>query len=600
MEEIATAARKTLGALDSVANALKVGDSSTATAAVVLAAVTIALVTWRLLARRSHNDRWAGILTVAIALVALAVPAALALWWVGAVPWAFWWSVAVALTAAALASTEWLRASLRWFAVLAAVALVALLLRLGWASVDDARCAEVHKLVGDVAELNTTKAKALDEARSAATKTREVFSRSVQSGTAVPGLVAPGNRLLGALNSGVGADLDEAIMALDAAYHPNAASRADTALVTAADNAVAAVRAVAALQGVESPDTVANLETRVCRSQGSLMTDAELTAARSATATYRNRVQPTDNNDAAAEEAAMSATEAAARAARGESDPDPNWVSLVDQGATVAGAAALGWLPGSPEPDKWFWVALAVLLLGGWWWLERRSASMVAGPVSVTFHGVDPQEADKANQPASQTQQAVFVTALTKNLREPGSTPGSQTSSPLTDLEGIMTAAGPTKILAAAIAALKKVLSAPRGSTVNAQVIPPLPGDKRWRVFVVVADAATGKTLAAKELPPRRVSGRRLPRGRLLGRRHRALEQPTDASVGAVVTRHGTRLRGVRHRNQAQRLCPERRAARGAGDQPRAPPARRPTLARRKVCRRSGALRACSGRRPNG
>jgi len=428
------------------------------------------------------------------------VLAGLALGWDGATSGAFWWAVAMALSAAALASTEWLRLSLRWFAVLAVIALAALLLRIGSEDLEGVGCAEVHKLATDVRDLDERKAELVEAAEATAAKSRATLRKAVTAGEVAPGLLAPAQRVLVALGFGDDAGLKGAIAALDAAYRPNAASRADAALVTAADTAVGSAQALAALQGVGGPATVVSLDAQACGDEQRLVTDVELTEARSATAAYRNSLQPTDDNKAAAEKAATAADEAAERAARGEADEDTNWVSLVEQGATVAGSAALDRLPGSPEPDKWFWVALAVLLLGGWWLIERRSASTVAGPVSVTFQGVDLQETDKGKQPDKEGQEAVFVTALTKNLREPGSTPGSQASSPLTDLEGVVTAADPSKILAAAITALKKLLSSPRGSTVTAQVLAPMPGDKRWRVFVVVADAATGRAVGSKEL----------------------------------------------------------------------------------------------------
>jgi hypothetical protein len=468
--------------------------------AVTLAAGTVALVVWRLLARRNHADLPSGIATAALAVTALAVPACLALWWGAATSWAFWWAVAVALTSAALASTEWLRASLRGFAVLAFVALTALLLRLGSEDLDDVRCAEMHKLAADVTSLNEKKAELLHAAMATAAKARAALGESVRAGGAGPGLVAPAQRLVVALGSGDDAGLKEATAALEAAYQPNAATRADASLVAAADKAVGAAQALDALQGVDGPATVASLAAQACGDRQRLVTDVELAGARSAIATYRSSLQPTDDNKADAEKAATAVADAAERAARGDPDEGTELVSIVQHGASVAGAAALTWLPGAPEPDIWFWVALAVLLLGFWWVVERRSGSMVAGPVSVTFQAVDLEEADKGKQPAKPTQQAVFVTALTKNLREPGSTPGSQTSSPLTDLEGVVTAADPSKLLAAVIAALKKVMSSPRGSTVTAQVLAPLPGDKRWRVFVAVADAATGRTVASREL----------------------------------------------------------------------------------------------------
>jgi len=489
------------GALDGVrdvlARAADVPDVALVVATVVTPAV---LVVWRLVARRTHNDLWSGLATMALAVTALAVPACQALWWDGATSGAFWWALAVAVTAAALASTEWLRTSLRGFAVLALVALTALLLRVGSGDLDDARCVEVHKLAADVTGLDKTKGELIDASTVAAAKARATLGESVRADAATPGLAAPAQRLVVALEAGDEAGRKTATAALDAAYLPNAGSRADAALVAAADKAVAAAQALDALQGVEGPATVAGLADEACGAKQRLVNNVELTGARSATATYRQSLQPTDDNEAAAEKAVAAAATAADHAVRGEADEGTDWVSVVKHGATVAGAAALGWLPGSPEPDRWFWVALAVLLLGSCWLIERRSASVVAGPVKVTFKGVELEEADKGKQPATQAQEAVFVTALTKNLREPGSTPGSQTSSPLTDLEGVVTAADPSKILTAVIAALKKVLSSPRGSLVSAQVLAPLPGDKRWRVFVVVADAATGTTVASKEI----------------------------------------------------------------------------------------------------
>ncbi len=471
---------------------------------------TTVLVVWRLLARRSHADLWSGITTAALAATALAVPAGLALWWDGATSGAFWWAVAVALAAAALASTEWLRVSLRWFAVLAIVALAALLIRLGSENLKDVRCDEVHKLTADASDLDEKKTELVEAADTTAAETRATLRKAVTADDVALGLVVAAQRLVVALDSGADAGINEAHAGLDAAYRPNAASRADAALVTAADTAVSSAQALTALEGVDlagldpveddGPATVAALDGQACGDKQRLVTEVELTEARTLTAAYRSDLEPTDDNKAAAEKAATAADDAAERAARGEAEEGTDWVSFVKQGGTAAGSAALDGLPGSPEPNKWFWVALAVLLLGGWWLIERRSASMVAGPVSVTFHGVDLQESDKGKQPAKEAQQAVFVTALTKNLREPGSTPGSHTSSPLTDLEGVVTAADPSKIVAAVITALKKVLSSPRGSTVTAQVLAPLPGDKRWRVFVVVADAATGRAVNSKEL----------------------------------------------------------------------------------------------------
>lgn len=468
--------------------------------AVGLAAATVALVVWRLLARRNHADLSSGIATVALAVTAVVVPACLALWWGGATGGAFWWTVAVALTAAALASTEWLRAALRGFAVLAIVALAAMLLRLGWENLDGVRCTEVHDLAADVKKLDQAKPDLLDAATATANDARTALGRAVRANAAAPRLLAPAQRLVVALETADAAGLRDATRELDKAYRPNAASRGDEVLLAAADRAVGAAQAVTALQGVESPATVTSLDKEACGDRQRLVTDVELAGARSATATYRNRLQPKDEiKAAAAKKAATAADDAAERAAQGEADEGTDWVNVVKRGATVAGSAALGWLPGSAQPDKWFWVVLAGLLLGAWWLVERRSASTVAGPVNVTFQGVAPEEADKAKQPAKEAQQALFVTALTKNLREPGSTPGSPATSPITDLESIVTAAGPPKVLAAVITALKKVFSSPRGSTVTAQVLAPLPSDKGWRVLVVVADAATGRTVASKE-----------------------------------------------------------------------------------------------------
>ncbi len=469
----------------------------------------IVLVVWRMMSRRAHNDLWAGIVTVTLAVVAVAVPVAEALWWDSAPTWTFWWAGAVALTAAALASTEWLRTSLRGFAVLALVAVTAVLLRVGSGDVADVRCDEVRALQGTVGALGEVKVGLVATAKESAAKARDSLSKSVRAGDTAPALAGPAQRLVTALDSlttGDGAsdaavqELQGAAAALDAAYQPNGGSRADANLVGTADKAVAATQALIALQAVTAPDTVARLAKDSCGQTSQLVDDVKLTSARSATATYRQSLQPTDEHEAAAEKAGAAAAAALDRAARGESDEGADWVSVVKHGATVAGADALGWLPGSPEPNRWFWVALAVLLLGAWWLIERKSASIVAGPVKVTFQGVDLEEADKRKQPTVKAQEAVFVTALTKNLREPGSTPGSQTSSPLTDLEGVVTAADPSKMLTAVITALKKVLSSPRGSLVSAQVLAPLPGDTRWRVFVVVTDAATGATVTSKEL----------------------------------------------------------------------------------------------------
>lgn len=477
------------------------GDHIGLVIAVALVGATLALALWRLHARRSQSELSSGVATVFLAFMAIAVPTGWALWWDGVTGWAFWWAAFVALTAAALASTEWLRASLRWFAVLAIVALSALLLRLGSSDVDAARCAEVRTLATDVTNLDKEKTHLVGAAKTSAEEARNDLSTMIQEQKGSPGLLTPAQNLVTALDSGNGDALKVATTALDAAYRPNEATREDTGLVAAADSAVAATRALTALDAVERPPAVAALDKEACGARPRLVSDVELSKARSATAAFRSSLLPTEVNIAAAKSLAAAEDEATARLARGEADEGTAWVSRIELGATVAGAAALSWLPGSPEPDKWFWVVVAVLLLGAWWLVERRSASMVAGPVSVTFQGAEIGEADKGKQPTKDAQQSVFVTALTKNLREPGATPGSQSSSPLTDLEGVVSAADPSKLLTAIIAVLKKVMSSPRGSTVSAQVLAPLPGDSRWRIFVVVADAATGKSVASKEVP---------------------------------------------------------------------------------------------------
>ena len=461
---------------------------------------TLALVTWRLMARRNSADVHSGMATAALALVAVAVPASSALWWNGATAWAFWWTVGVAALTAGVASTEWLRTSLRWFALLALVALGGLLLRLGSQQMVDVRCGQMHALAAQVGALQPQKGKALELATATSSKARAALKQSVQTGGSAPGLLAPAQGVVAALSSEDSAALTAAIAQVDAVYRPNTATRADTILVANVDKAAAAARAVAALRNVDEPTMVASLESQTCGATRRLVTDVELTQARSATAEYRNSIKPSEVTKTEAKKSAAAADAATERAARGEDDEGTDLVSLLEHGAIVAGSAALAWLPGSPEAGNWFWVVLAVLLLGGWWLVERRSASTVAGPVKITFNGADVGDADKGTEPDKQAQEATFVTALTKNLRQPGPTPGSQATSPLTDLEGVVTAAGPGKVLTAILTVVKSVFSAPCGSTVTAQLMRPLPGAETWRLFVVVADAATSRTFASKEL----------------------------------------------------------------------------------------------------
>ncbi|MFI7063851.1 tetratricopeptide repeat protein [Kribbella sp. NPDC050124] len=186
----------------------------------------------------------------------------------------------------------------------------------------------------------------------------------------------------------------------------------------------------------------------------------------------------------------------------GQPDASSSWTTAIQQGADKVTSAALKLLPGLTTPNKWLYILIGVSVLGLWRLVERTSNSEVAGPAHVSFTGAErTKSADSkdTNDPDKAAQEALFTTALSKNLREPGSTPGATPASTLTDLEEIGTVE-PTKILKAIVTALRNTLNAPRGSNVHAQVLTPLDGRQSWRVWVRVADTSTGRSVSSKEV----------------------------------------------------------------------------------------------------
>lgn len=284
-----------------------------------LVLVAVVLIGWRLMARRAHADLSSGIATLALVALAVAVPVVLALGWVEVSSAWFWWSTGVALTAAALASTEWLRVPLRVFAALAAVALAGVLLHLGSDHLDKVRCHEVGQLARDVEFLDEERDKQLADANTAAGKARDQLAGLVRTGGANADMTTAGQSVITALDSGDSTRLANAVAALGATYRPGPASDADTKLFAAADKSLSARRAVDDLGQLTAPTDPGDLDKEKCADETpGQVSDVDLTGARRDVAEYRSSLLPTDANKAAASKAADRADAATAAEAQGE------------------------------------------------------------------------------------------------------------------------------------------------------------------------------------------------------------------------------------------------------------------------------------------
>ena len=99
--------------------------------AVPLIPALAGLVVWRLIARIREANRQAGLATLLLVIAALAIPAGFGLFDGRANAWGLLGAVALFVLAGSLASSEWLRNSLRVFGVLALIALAVMTTRVG-------------------------------------------------------------------------------------------------------------------------------------------------------------------------------------------------------------------------------------------------------------------------------------------------------------------------------------------------------------------------------------------------------------------------------------------------------------------------------------
>jgi hypothetical protein len=534
----------------------------------VLALVAaLLLIVWRVWARRDGSDLWAGITTIGLVVLAIGLP--LVLHGSDATTRNALGVLGLAIAAATFASTEWLRRTLRIFAVLTIVSLGVITFRVGASQTASDTCQQLTDLRRTLAVAQTRNAlneklaiakKAADvrKAQGTAKAALPILQKAIVEGgnnrptpRAKPRLIHAAQDLLNALRQQTGPkitdpDMEEAygkLVTFNRRFAPAPEVVADRKIWRAANAAIAAQEALTdanasvPTEGVDDSDVSATLPSAASGCP-SAATHIDLLTWRSDVYSFRAAVAKNvvgaekEQSKAAKDKEAADTAKAKAESARddllakldeGQTDPDDDWMETLQAGAQAMGAEALSWLPGSPVPNRWFWILIFVAALTWWWILERRSNARVAGPVTYTFkpagdapsdvgaedpddaqHGRADDRPDKKVKPSvvasKEVQEALFAAALTKNLPEPGTTPGSPTTTPLTDIQGLATAADPSKVVEAVLKAVNAVLNAARGSSVKAQVLPPLPDAPQWRVWTRISDASNNRATASNDV----------------------------------------------------------------------------------------------------
>jgi hypothetical protein len=467
-------------------------------------------------------------------LVVAALAAPLAMLWVKS--WVAFAQAAFCLglfaLAMAVASTDWLRRSLRVAALSFVLLSVVLVVDIGRTEAPTAtamreaeRTAEVIGRLAQVPtddELVQARVSALTELDEALAAVDPAIGRNPPRTTE---LVGRANQVRGALQADAPADdVDAAAQGFSALFPSDETDPELVALRDAVSTAVAAHKAVErpspepARASIASVCAAAREEAEVpdgltCGTKPDLPLAVAVAMMRVDLASFRNvvlgRATDADALTAAKEELI------AVRAAGGTSS-----VSLLDALTAGGDEIVASITGGGVDPpivlEALGWVTLLVVALALWRIVERRSAAQMLGPVTqeLTTAAVKeeakPATATAEPEPAptepkkegavtsndEAAQKAAFRSALLVNLSEPAAAPGATTPTQVTDLAELTSVSGLSKL----VTAVASVVTKPGGFTVKGDVLGPTEKGGEWSVVTKVTDAWTGDQVAVRTL----------------------------------------------------------------------------------------------------
>jgi hypothetical protein len=484
------------------------GAARSAGYVVVAAVVCVAvLVLWT---DRDHDGQLRhGLLAFVLAGLAVAVPLAMLHG-----HWLSTWqrvalSVVAGVVAVAVASTNWVRPSLRVLGSITVGLVLLLVVQIGReAAPSEAAMRETARTEHEREALEAPRAGREAKIAAARTETLGALQTQLDSGGATSALVTAASVVAADLGANRAVDRIGTDRAAFDRQFPTSPTRADANLRDALDAAISADVEAPTPAAVEASITnvcvIARHEATPpgnvkCLGSSNDVLTVAIAEMRLELATYRNAVLARPEDAKAVTQATNDLAAAQADVASGDS------VSVV--GALQAGGnaliASLPWEHHDPplEAQTFGWTLLLLAVVIGWRAVERRSAQTMPGPVSVDLQAASYGKQDDAATPpelkAAQT--SAFRAAVLVNVREPSTAPGTDALTAVTNLGELGGAAGTA--LASIATALKAIVAKPGGYTVHGEVIPSVGGNpNQWRVLTRVNDAWTDEQVAVATL----------------------------------------------------------------------------------------------------
>ncbi|WP_136697319.1 TPR end-of-group domain-containing protein [Geodermatophilus dictyosporus] len=424
-------------------------------------------------------------------------------------------SLAVLGAALVAASREWTR---RWLRILGAAGLLLLLLTVAdigrtylAAETGSEALEEIADLRSITENLSAREQELEEQAEDSRTAALETLAAHINIATVRTEALDAARLLPDLLAEGGDPEARRAALdAFDEAYVANQASEFDERLRAAVDVAAqAAARAdvdpdrTAADSALSEACITASESAQISRpiacngDPSTVQLGVALAAARLAVAEYRQDLLGRDLDAAAVTEAESALTDALASAS-GTDEPSADLVDAIEAGADT--------LVGSYELGAIAWIALGGAALLGWRHLEVRSTRQMPGPVEPKLETATAPNTDESTV----DQNAVFRTALLKNVSVPAAAPGATHAAAVTDLAQLADTVAPSW-LKPLITVVGSALSTQGGYRADADVVASATANKgtemkqdeeepAWRVLVRLTDLTTGQQVAVREL----------------------------------------------------------------------------------------------------